>query len=190
MEDYEELDVVPVTVDYAFEGKMMFLPLSSYDDSESGSGMGSDLDGDMSFANGVQIDRNKWLMDKVVISHTRQTAAIESASEDKESPTYYSSLLLGVVDPDTRSYPITDVDVLDGEIRTYVDIFRIKDGGAGETIDPKVMYSFSFIASDLPDINALFEIQGQRYICRKLTARFSVDGMSSLIEGDFYRIVR
>ena len=77
MEDYEELDVVPVTVDYAFEGKMMFLPLSSYDDSESGSGMGSDLDGDMSFANGVQIDRNKWLMDKVVISHTRQTAAIE-----------------------------------------------------------------------------------------------------------------
>ena len=190
MEDYEELDVVPVTVDYAFEGKMMFLPLSSYDDSESGSGMGSDLDGDMSFANGVQIDRNKWLMDKVVISHTRQTAAIESASEDKESPTYYSSLLLGVVDPDTRSYPITDVDVLDGEIRTYVDIFRIRDGGAGETIDPKVMYSFSFIASDLPDINALFEIQGQRYICRKLTARFSVDGMSSLIEGDFYRIVR
>ena len=43
-------------------------------------------------------------------------------------------------------------------------------------------YKFKFLAKDIPNVRSLFVIHGQRYICEKITATFTEDGMSELVE--------
>lgn len=56
-------------------------------------------------------------------------------------------------------------------------------------IDPRRKYTFSFLADSIPDVQAMFLIAGQRYLCAKLTATFDRQGMSKLIKGEFYAVV-
>jgi hypothetical protein len=45
------------------------------------------------------------------------------------------------------------------------------------------------LADKLPNVRAVFHINGQRYICEKLTATFTDGyGMSQLVKGVFYKI--
>jgi hypothetical protein len=57
-------------------------------------------------------------------------------------------------------------------------------------IDPTQKYTFSFLTDKLPNVRAVFFINGKRYICEKLTATFTDGlGMSQLVKGAFYRII-
>lgn len=56
-------------------------------------------------------------------------------------------------------------------------------------IDETKLYRYKFISSTLPDPKSVFVIKGKEYACVKLTAHFTEDGMSDLIEGEFYEIV-
>ena len=57
-------------------------------------------------------------------------------------------------------------------------------------IDNKKKYTFSFLATDIPDPRALFYIEGSRYICEKITATFHEStGKSLLLKGVFYRVI-
>ena len=56
-------------------------------------------------------------------------------------------------------------------------------------VDQKKKYTFSFLADKIPNVRSLFHIDGKRYLCEKLTATFTEDGMSHLIKGNFYKIV-
>lgn len=56
-------------------------------------------------------------------------------------------------------------------------------------VDPDVKFEYSFIADSLPDVNSIFHVRGHRYLCEKLTANFSADGMSQKIKGTFWRII-
>ena len=49
-------------------------------------------------------------------------------------------------------------------------------------------YKFSFLAKDVPNVRSLFVIHGQRYICEKITANFTEDGMSELMKGEFWLV--
>ena len=49
-------------------------------------------------------------------------------------------------------------------------------------------YKFSFLAKDVPNVRSLFIIHGQRYICEKITANFTEDGMSELMKGEFWLV--
>ncbi|MBO6250829.1 MAG: hypothetical protein J6N71_05720 [Muribaculaceae bacterium] len=56
-------------------------------------------------------------------------------------------------------------------------------------VDQKRKYSFSFLSDEIPNVRSVFYIEGQRYLCEKITVTFSEDGMSSLQKGEFYRVV-
>lgn len=47
-------------------------------------------------------------------------------------------------------------------------------------------FSFSWLSDIIPNPRAIFYISGMRYVCEKITATFSENGMSQLIKGEFY----
>lgn len=49
-------------------------------------------------------------------------------------------------------------------------------------------YKFNFLAKDIPNVRSLFIIHGQRYICEKITANFTENGMSELMKGEFWLV--
>ena len=49
-------------------------------------------------------------------------------------------------------------------------------------------YKFKFLAKDVPNVRSLFIIHGQRYICEKITANFTENGMSELMKGEFWLV--
>ena len=55
-------------------------------------------------------------------------------------------------------------------------------------VDQKKKYTFSFLADKIPNVRSVFHIDGKRYLCEKLTATFTEDGMSHLLKGQFYKI--
>ena len=56
-------------------------------------------------------------------------------------------------------------------------------------VDETKLYKFKFLSSSIPDPKNIFVINGKEYACQRLKARFTVRGMSQLIEGEFYEIV-
>ena len=56
-------------------------------------------------------------------------------------------------------------------------------------VDQKKKYSFSFLAEQIPNVRSLFYIEGKKYLCSKLTATFTEDGMSHLLKGEFYKVI-
>lgn len=56
-------------------------------------------------------------------------------------------------------------------------------------VDESKLYRYKFLSKTLPDPKDIYVIKGKRYACLRLTAHFTVDGMSELIEGEFYEIV-
>ena len=70
---------------------------------------------------------------------------------------------------------------------------RLDDGdfsqhAVGYKIDPSRKYTFKWIADTIPNPRALFYIRGRHYVCEKVTATFTPDGMSQLLKGDFYLV--
>lgn len=56
-------------------------------------------------------------------------------------------------------------------------------------IDRTRKLTFKFLADDIPNPRALFYIHGRRYICEKITATFTEDGMSQLLKGEFWPLL-
>ncbi|MDE6553182.1 MAG: hypothetical protein K2K98_09545, partial [Muribaculaceae bacterium] len=72
--------------------------------------------------------------------------------------------------------------------------FRINDGVDSRWtpiyhIDRKRKVTFKFLSDDIPNPRALFFIHGRRYICEKITATFTEDGMSQLLKGEFWPLL-
>ena len=62
------------------------------------------------------------------------------------------------------------------------------DRGVTVKIDGKKKYNFSWIGDTIPDVRAVFNIWGKKYLCEKITAQFTENGMSQLLKGVFYRV--
>ena len=58
--------------------------------------------------------------------------------------------------------------------------------GTLHKIDPKQKTTFKFLSDTIPNPRSLFHIKGKRYICEKITATFTENGMSELMKGVFY----
>lgn len=185
---YETLDCSPVPVDYALEGKIMWLNFSGQ---SSAADNPDDLVGsDNSAGFGVSINGNKY-SNALYTGQDRLTHDIVSHKEEDGSACY-DSIFLGVMSqsPCVHPFPITDVEYFGPNFVGSTDIFRLERGGVGETaIDPEVKYTFTFVSDSIPDVSSVFVIHGQRYICRKITATFSGNGMSSVLKGEFFRCV-
>lgn len=191
--DYEELEVAPVCVDWAFEGQVMWLPVGTYSEEEGDAdslvGSGDTDWGD--FKNTIVSSTGQILTSRAVAYNlSRIEGAIRNYDEESGTSAYYDRVYIGIRNPNSeRRVPVTDVDCYLGRFDNLQHFFRLDEGGAGETIDPRVKYSFTLVCrGQLPDKNAIFIIGGKRYVCRKLRATFTAEGMHPLVKGEFYRV--
>lgn len=194
---YEDLDIVPVTVDWCNGGQMMILPVGSLDNDDK-SLPDHDVDSRYNFLNVLDTQIN--VSDDPVFYQSRWVQRCEN--KEKASTAFFDKLYIGFPQPPlneccrctNQSAPAPDINIwlsymdegVMGKMR--LDRLGIKKI-IGGNIDPKVMYEFSFISSYLPNINAVFVIAGRKFVCKKLTAKFSDKGISKVIKGEFYRIV-
>ncbi len=126
-------------------------------------------------------------------------AKMIEAGNEKEAVEYYDCIQVAYWDgmvPDWGKMPFP---VIDGEIITSDwRSIRIHFGGLRLTgtgrniyknipqIQPKKKYKFSWLSPSIPDTRAIYHIRGKRYVCEKITATFTADGMSQLLKGEFY----
>ncbi len=60
---------------------------------------------------------------------------------------------------------------------------------SGIIVNPLEKMTVSFISTSIPDVRSIFYIRGKRYLCEKITATFTENGMSQLLEGEFYPLL-
>ena len=105
-------------------------------------------------------------------------------NDEVKSPEYYDKILIAIWDgigtPTGQACPAVDERL---SIKT-----RYKNYQKGILIKPKEKMKLKFLADKIPDVRSIFYIRGKRYLCEKITATFSDDGMSQLMKGEFYPI--
>lgn len=118
--------------------------------------------------------------------------------EQQKQPEYFDKLYLGFWDGNPLNAYLYPCPIIDYVTVVGERTFHIKDMSLRLTygedkkpfyeLDDTVKYTFSFLADDIPNPRALFYIKGQRYLCEKITATFTENGMSQLLKGVFYKV--
>lgn len=187
-EDFEELKTVPVPIDTAEGIKVMFLSLSeqtSGDDLNSGNSEG-------------ETSEEKAIESLKVQPYMIQT--IEAG--DGTNHEYYDKLYLGFwrgyEDERCRytgPHPLTsNVEIcrwnawnVGDDVSLRLNRGFIRGLEEYKSIQKDKLYKFSFISKTIPSVRATFFIGGHRYLCSRLQVSFDIDGMQTLIKGEFYR---
>lgn len=175
-----EIEFVPAHIDFTETkyGNVLFLNPSSFSEDTTASSSGETTDIEESIKTG--------LMNMI------------EAGNESETAEYYDSIYVGwftSLDSTGGHLPHPFVENIsvrsDWEEYKKLDFnFRVNDGRYSSLldIDPTEMATFKFIADSIPDPLAVFNIHGRRYVCEKITATFTEDGMSRLMKGNFYPI--
>lgn len=129
-------------------------------------------------------------------------ASMIASGEKEEKSEYFSHLYVGFWDGTSYSkgylpHPIIDkVTVKEDWTFVQTDYDMRLNRPAPDNfrsylcdIDPRKKYNFQFLSNEIPNPQSLFYIQGKRYVCEKITATFSENGMSQLLKGTFYRVL-
>lgn len=187
---YDSLECSPAPVDYALEGKMMWLPFAPGSSDVSSSG--SEFSGGVVIPGHTSVDGHPDVGSNE-LNTFRDRVNFDIQEHDNESNSgLYSNIFLGIVSPNPSRFPfpITDIELCYGQTVASTKLFRLSSGSPGGVdIDPEVKYTFKFISGSIPDVSSIFVIHGQKYICRKITASFSRFGMSRILKGEFFRCV-
>ena len=178
-----EIEFVPAWIDDTEDkyGRVLFLSLSAYDEDTSSSGK----------------DENEYPFVK-----TFPVSTLETGEKDKKAE-YLDRIYVGWFDGSNRlvgnhlPYPNVEDVVIAEDWSGFARLdfsMRINAGGISRgryihNIDPKMKSTFKFLADNIPDVRSVFLIRGKRYICEKITATFTENGMSQLLKGVFYPIV-
>lgn len=180
--DAVEIEFVPARIDHTEDkyGFCLFLSFSTY--SESVGGYRSDVDFEAFQVTGAQ--------------------SMVLAGEKERKGEYYDCIYLGFWDGTIMSdgklpHPyVEDIVIADDWSSYYQPQFSMCLNDRKENahrivhhIDPKKKMAFKFLADNIPDVRAPFIIKGKRYICEKVTATFTENGMSQLLKGLFYPIM-
>lgn len=183
--DTEEIEFVPVCVndthisDDDDKGYMMFLSFSSYQDDVT--------DSSSSDANTI---------------HQPLPVSSIVAGKKEGKTEYYDVIYIGFWDGAVPNHGKTPYPMIDSVNVTqdwayfsnHLSDLRL----AGRTrnlnsqvpsINPKQKFKFSWLANEIPNPRATFFIKGKKYICEKITATFTENGMSQLLKGEFYPIL-
>ena len=170
-------------------GRVLFLSFSGYDKNES-----------VNTSWSRDPDQHKQEIDNTLFQpFTMQSL---SAGERTKKAEYYSVIYVAWWDGAQSTegklpHPyVEDIEILpDWSNFAYVHFsMRINDsklrrGQIIHNIEPKMKTTFKFLADNIPDVRSVFLIRGKRYICEKITATFTENGMSQLLKGVFYPIV-
>lgn len=128
--------------------------------------------------------------------------------EDADAPEYYSTLSLAYWDGNSANpssqppapivygfYPTNLIlwQIMAQSLRKLPYSFSLKQRYAsylgGVEIDPTQKMKVSWLSNEMPPVRSVFLIRGKRYLCEKITATFTEDGMSQLLKGEFYPLV-
>lgn len=187
----DEIEFVPAWIDYTDEtyGRCLFLAFSGYDEENTYSGRNGNFDWD---------EHYREMNERFSQSSTVQT--LEAGHKEKKAE-YYDRIYIGWWDGAVDEWGklphpyVENVIIREDWTNFRYGHFslRINDRRAERSrgvypVEPSMKTTFKFIADTIPDVRALFLIRGKRYICEKLTATFSEQGMSQLIKGVFYPV--
>lgn len=186
--DTQEIEFVPTCVMETDDehGDMMFLSFSSYDEGHDGDGRSLD---------------DRIGASEPPVTQPMPAATIEAGEKAGQSE-YYDTIYVGFwngslpVDK-KMPYPIIDKVVMSQDWTYKIMPFanmRLTDTQRNfasqiPMVNPAVKMKVSFLSDTIPNPRAVFFIHGQRYVCEKITATFTEDGMSQLLKGEFYPIV-
>lgn len=174
----EDIEFIPVSIDLTEEslGRAMFLSFSAYDEED-----------------------NLSANDEV---YQTQPVKLLMAGEKDSLPEYYNSISLawwaGAFEKDGH-LPHPHVERIEiAEDWSGFQMFNLpfqlnhpsgNNRGCSVKIDQTKKYLFSFLSDVLPNARSIFYIKGKRYICEKITATFTENGMSQLLKGEFYPVL-
>lgn len=183
-EDAEQVEIefVPAWVDDTENkyGRVLFLSFSGYDEDTNTT---SENDKDHPF------------------QKTHTVSSLEAGEKEKKSE-YYDRIYIGWYDGSNYyqgshlPYPNVENIVIADDWSNFsyahfslrINDRQVRRGQIIHNIEPKMKTTFKFIADNIPDVRSVFLIRGKRYVCEKLTATFTENGMSQLIKGVFYPI--
>lgn len=192
-DDAESLDIIPVPITDTYvspDDNMGFCMLLNPGDNDLGA---EDVENENTA--GIYQPNNN-----TAAYRTATEAALEKAEAKSDRPkAFYDKLYVGfwdgtIHDPDGAVYPVVD----EINISLSWQIFRLPGynlrlhgtqsplRAALPEIDPTVKYHFSWLDDSIPSPRAIFYIRGKRYLCEKITATFTENGMSQLLKGEFY----
>ena len=189
--DYLEVEFVPVQVDETDEeyGRLMFLSFSGYDDNTTVE----------TYYDRTNMDERKKYIDEYLF----QPQAVQTlcAGEEKKRAEFYNCIYMAWWDgashlpyngklphPYAENIEIepdwSDYRLLHFSLRLN-SLSAVRSSGL-HSIDTRKKWNFQFLSDDIPNPRAVFFIKGKRYLCEKLTATFTENGMSQLIKGEFF----
>lgn len=194
--DTEEIEFVPVCIMDTYiskdddKGCMMFLNPSGSNSSAS------DASGELPGSGSSE---------PAVIRQTGAASAIERGQQDKRS-NYYSEIYVAfwdgsVINSVKTPFPIVDSVIVAQDWQSYhLKNFsmRLHGGAVSSEVSAKTQlpqvnarqkFKFSWLANEIPNPRATFFIKGKKYICEKITATFTEQGMSQLLRGEFYPVL-
>lgn len=138
-----------------------------------------------------------------VIPYNYAQAVLDAGKPEETFEEYLDKLYLGFWDGSfdsnmayTLCYPTIDLvtDRHDMDFDIHNRTMRLHSAVYSEfqnpySIDTAKKYKFNWLGDTIPNVRSVFYIQGQRYLCAKITATFTENGMSQLLKGEFYRII-
>lgn len=189
-DESEEIEFVPACIDFSEEkyGFCLFVSFSSYSESH---------DDDSSFLS-VSNGEINWAIPYGGKQSVQKM--IEAGKKDGRQE-YFDVVNLGNYWGYYKSgqlpYPMASSVYVDKDglpTAVFGQSLRINDGEDPRwtpvyNIDRKRKVTFKFLSDDIPDPRSLFYIHGRRYICEKITATFTEDGMSQLLKGEFWPLL-
>lgn len=189
--DEIEIEFVPARVDETEEkyGRCLFLSFSGYDENDS---------------TGTSGFRDPAERKKEIDATLYQPMPLQSlaAGERTKKAEYYDRIYVGWWDGAMTSdgklpHPyVEDVEIAEdwSNYRNVHFSLRLNNRWLSRrrvihTINPKKKATFKFLSDTIPNPRAVFFIKGKKYLCEKITATFTENGMSQLLKGIFYPIV-
>lgn len=126
-------------------------------------------------------------------------ASIAEGSADESTGGFYDEMFVafwpGGWDNSRSPYPIIDSVVIyeDWSYKVFPGFsMRLNSKSKPSLVQqlPQIVsrqkFKFSWLGRSIPDARAIFYIKGKRYLCEKITATFTENGMSQLLKGEFY----
>ena len=176
-EDAIELDFVPAWIEEteSSKGNCLFLEIGNYEEEDASSSNTSNDD------------------DTTIYQPNAMQQL--SAGKKQEKVEYYDKIYVAFwngTNYNSGKLPCPTLDTIN--IREDWSVFSSNGSlrlqkAPKYKINPKHKFQFSFIADRIPNVRSVFFINGRKYLCEKITATFTENGMSQLLKGSFYLII-
>ena len=176
-EDAIELDFVPAWIEEteSSKGNCLFLEIGNYEEEDASSSNTSNDD------------------DTTIYQPNAMQQL--SAGKKQEKVEYYDKIYVAFwngTNYNSGKLPCPTLDTIN--IREDWSVFSSNGSlrlqkAPKYKINPKQKFNFSFISDTIPNARSVFFINGRKYLCEKITATFTENGMSQLLKGSFYLII-